>query len=140
MSDVQHLTRIRSGRPDATKINFYNCSFQHLAATGLDFITGVNHCEIKGCVFNDIGGSGIKAGFYGDLSIDFNRVTLGKKLPAGVVLISASGVMQSQDIKTILHLSNARVNAVLVGTSIMQSKNPTLMIKNLVQAGKEAST
>ena len=77
---------------------------------------------------------------YGDLSIDFNRVTIGKKLPAGIILISASGVMQSQDIKTILHLSNARVNAVLVGTSIMQSKNPTLMIKNLVQAGKEVST
>lgn len=77
---------------------------------------------------------------YSDLSIDFNRVTIGKKLPAGVILISASGVMQNQDIKTILHLSNARVNAVLVGTSIMQSKNPTLMIKNLVQAGKEAST
>ena len=55
---------------DATKINFYKCTFQHLATTGLDFITGVNHCEIEGCVFNDIGGSGIKAGFYGDLSIE----------------------------------------------------------------------
>jgi indole-3-glycerol phosphate synthase len=74
---------------------------------------------------------------YGDLSIDFKRVTIGKKLPEGIILISASGVMQSQDIKTILNLSNARVNAVLVGTSIMQSKNPKLMIKKLVQVGKE---
>lgn len=55
---------------NATKINFYNCAFQHMAATGLDFLTGVSHCEIEGNLFNDIGGSGIKAGFYGDLSIE----------------------------------------------------------------------
>lgn len=54
----------------ASKINFYNCAFRHLAATGLDFVSGVNHCKIEGCLFNDIGGSGIKAGFYGDLSIE----------------------------------------------------------------------
>ena len=55
---------------NATKINFYNCAFKHMAATGLDFVTGVSHCEIEGNLFNDIGGSGIKAGFYGDLSIE----------------------------------------------------------------------
>lgn len=55
---------------NATKINFYNCAFQHMAATGLDFVTGVSHCEIEGNLFNDIGGSGIMAGFYGDISIE----------------------------------------------------------------------
>ena len=55
---------------NASKIDFYDCTFQHLAASGIDYITGVNHCEIEGCVFNDVGGSGIRAGFYGDLGIE----------------------------------------------------------------------
>jgi indole-3-glycerol phosphate synthase len=77
---------------------------------------------------------------YGDLNIDFNRVIIGKNLPKGIVLISASGIMQSQDIKNIYNKSNSRVNAVLIGTSVMQSDNPKIMVKKFVQAGKEVLT
>ena len=54
----------------AVNMRFNRCSFRHLSATGLDLISGTNHNTIEGCIFRDIGGSGIRIGFYGDLSIE----------------------------------------------------------------------
>ncbi len=51
---------------NASNINFELCRFEHHAATGLDFVTGAHHSKVEACVFNDIGGTGIQAGFFGD--------------------------------------------------------------------------
>jgi hypothetical protein len=45
---------------------FANCRFTHLASTGLDYKRGTRNDEIKGCVFSDIGGTGIQVGVYSD--------------------------------------------------------------------------
>lgn len=61
------------GRPAAavsisntSGIAFEDCRFEHLGSTGLDFVTGVNGAVVRGSVFNDIGGNGILAGYFGD--------------------------------------------------------------------------
>ncbi len=54
----------------ANNINFYRCSFNHMAATGLDYIYGTNHDKIEGCTFSDIGGTAIQAGFFGDKTFE----------------------------------------------------------------------
>ncbi|MFD2036542.1 right-handed parallel beta-helix repeat-containing protein [Belliella marina] len=41
------------------------CKIEHVAATGLDLVSGVQHSKIIGNVFRDIGGTGIQAGFFG---------------------------------------------------------------------------
>jgi hypothetical protein len=46
-------------------IRFERCRFKHMAATGLDLVTGTNNNIISGCVFSDIGGTGIQAGYFG---------------------------------------------------------------------------
>lgn len=50
---------------NASHISFEKCRFEHMAATGLDLVTGVHHSRVEGNVFNDIGGTGIQAGFFG---------------------------------------------------------------------------
>jgi len=45
---------------------FYQLPFHHLASTGLDYKRGTRDDEIKGCVFSDIGGTGIQVGVYSD--------------------------------------------------------------------------
>ncbi|MCM8568454.1 right-handed parallel beta-helix repeat-containing protein [Gramella jeungdoensis] len=50
---------------NASGIRFENCEFRHLAATGLDLVTGVSESKIIGNVFKDIGGTAIQAGFFG---------------------------------------------------------------------------
>jgi hypothetical protein len=54
----------------ASHISFERCSFLHMAATGLDFISGTNNDRVEGCTFNDIGGSGLQIGFFGDASFE----------------------------------------------------------------------
>jgi hypothetical protein len=54
----------------AGNIMFERCTFMHMSATGLDFISGTSHNNVEGCIFRDIGGSGIRIGFYGDLSTE----------------------------------------------------------------------
>ncbi|MBD8489793.1 right-handed parallel beta-helix repeat-containing protein [Echinicola sp. CAU 1574] len=49
----------------AKKIRFERCRFEHMAATGLDFVEGVSNSEIIGNVFKDLGGTGIQAGYFG---------------------------------------------------------------------------
>ena len=50
----------------ADHIAFNNCSFQHLASTGLDLMRGTHADTISSCVFRDIGGTAIQAGVYSD--------------------------------------------------------------------------
>jgi hypothetical protein len=54
----------------AVNIEFKRCRFRHMSATALDFVRGTSHNNVEGCIFRDIGGSGIRIGFYGDLSIE----------------------------------------------------------------------
>lgn len=49
----------------SNNVRFDRCSFKHMAATGLDFIKGTHHNVVKGCVFTDIGGTGIQMGYFG---------------------------------------------------------------------------
>jgi hypothetical protein len=49
----------------AHHIRFERCGFTHMAATGLDFVSGTHHNLVEGCIFNDIGGTAIQIGFFG---------------------------------------------------------------------------
>ncbi len=55
---------------NANHINFERCNFIHMAATGLDLISGTSNDKVEGCIFNDIGGSGIQVGFFGDAAFE----------------------------------------------------------------------
>jgi hypothetical protein len=55
---------------NADNIYFRDCVFSHMAASALDFETGAHDSQVEGCIFSDIGGSGIKVGFYGDLGME----------------------------------------------------------------------
>jgi hypothetical protein len=55
---------------NARNLKFLRCNFEHLAATGIDYIGGTNHNTIEGCVFTDIGGTAIQIGFFGDASFE----------------------------------------------------------------------
>lgn len=46
--------------------SFERCLFQHLGASGLDYIQGSYQDRIEGCIFNDIAGSGIVVGKFSD--------------------------------------------------------------------------
>ena len=58
--------------PGAVEVSYSNhilfegCQFQHLASTGLDLVRGTGQDSIAGCVFRDIGGTGIQVGTYSD--------------------------------------------------------------------------
>jgi hypothetical protein len=54
----------------ANNIRFEHCNFQHLAATGLDLVSGTNHDKVEGCIFNDIGGTGLQIGYFGDAAFE----------------------------------------------------------------------
>lgn len=49
---------------------FERCYFSHMAASGLDLIIGTNHNLVEGCRFNDIGGTAIQVGFFGNASFE----------------------------------------------------------------------
>jgi hypothetical protein len=51
-------------------ISFIGCRFEHLAATGLDIYKGTHNDAVTGCLFYDIGGTGIQAGVYSDEAIE----------------------------------------------------------------------
>jgi hypothetical protein len=55
---------------NATDIRFEKCNFSHMAATALDFVSGTSHAKVSGCTINDIGGTGIQLGFFGDEAIE----------------------------------------------------------------------
>lgn len=54
----------------ARNITVERCRFTHMAATGIDLVTGVSHSRIEGNVFRDIGGTGIQAGFFGNAGFE----------------------------------------------------------------------
>lgn len=49
-----------------THIDFNNCIFQHLAATGVDYERAVSNSVIENCRFTDIGGTGLLVGAFPD--------------------------------------------------------------------------
>lgn len=51
---------------NARHISFNECRFSHMAATALDFIKGTCYNDVRNCTINDIGGTGIQIGFFGD--------------------------------------------------------------------------
>jgi len=51
-------------------INFKNCHFEHLAATGLDLISNVSETVVEGCKFHDIGGTALQLGDFGEGSFE----------------------------------------------------------------------
>jgi len=77
---------------------------------------------------------------YNDLSINFTNISLGKNLPEDIILISASGIDKSSDIQKIYKISNSRINAVLIGSSIMESEDIKNKIQDLKEAEKEVFT
>jgi hypothetical protein len=48
----------------ANHIDFESCRFQHLASTGLDYVTGTSNDLIEGNLFKDIGGSAMLFGTF----------------------------------------------------------------------------
>ncbi|MDH7598914.1 MAG: right-handed parallel beta-helix repeat-containing protein [Sedimentisphaerales bacterium] len=54
----------------AENLRFHRCSFEHLAATGLDLVRGTHHNLVQGCIFSDIGGTAIQVGFFGDAAFE----------------------------------------------------------------------
>ena len=62
--------------PGAVEVSFANhtgferCTFTHLASSGLDYIRGTHDDEVRGCLFSDIGGTGIQVGVYADEGVE----------------------------------------------------------------------
>jgi len=54
----------------ANHTGFENCSFKHLASTGLDYIRGTHDDELKGNLFKHIGGTAIQVGMYADEGLE----------------------------------------------------------------------
>lgn len=50
----------------ASGIDFNGCGFRHLGATGLDYVTAVSNSAVKGCTFEDIGGTALQMGTFPD--------------------------------------------------------------------------
>lgn len=55
---------------NANHISFENCTFEHLASTGLDIQNGAHGDLVEGCTFRDIGGNGIQLGKFSDTNVE----------------------------------------------------------------------
>jgi hypothetical protein len=51
---------------NAEGVRFVRCRFEHSAASGLDFAKGTKGGAVEGCVFRDLGGSGLQLGSFQD--------------------------------------------------------------------------
>ena len=51
-------------------ISFKDCTFQHLSATALDLINNVSFATVSGCHFQDIGGTALQVGDFGEGSFE----------------------------------------------------------------------
>ena len=49
---------------NANNIDFESCRFQHLAFSGLDYVSGISGGKTEGCIFKDIAGNGLVAGSF----------------------------------------------------------------------------
>jgi hypothetical protein len=54
----------------AADIALRRCTFEHLAMTGIDCVTGVRDVAIEGCLVQDAGGSGIQMGGFQEWPIE----------------------------------------------------------------------
>lgn len=57
---------------NAQHVNFRDCSFQHLAATALDY-ESIDQGTIEGCTFEDIGGTAIMAGSFAESPLEVHQ-------------------------------------------------------------------
>jgi hypothetical protein len=57
---------------NAHHIRFERCTFEHLAASGLDLARGTQDDVVEGCVFRDIGDNGIQAGSYQEGGVEIH--------------------------------------------------------------------
>ncbi|MCM1505409.1 MAG: FG-GAP-like repeat-containing protein [Muribaculum sp.] len=66
--NVAYVGRPASGVSvtNARELAFENCRFEHMGSTALDLVSGAKNITVRGCVFNDIGGSAILGGYFGD--------------------------------------------------------------------------
>ena len=79
---------------------------------------------------------GINNRSFKDFSIDFKRTEkLAKYIPENTILVSESGVKNGDDVKL---LGNYGADAVLVGSSIMESQDIVKKVEELVKAGQKA--
>ena len=79
---------------------------------------------------------GINNRDFSDFSIDFKRTEkLAKYIPENTVLVSESGIKSPEDVKL---LGSYGADAVLIGSTIMESDNILEKVKELVTAGKNA--
>jgi indole-3-glycerol phosphate synthase len=77
---------------------------------------------------------GINNRDFKDFSIDLKRTEkLAKYVPENVILVSESGVQTGEDVKL---LGSYGADAVLVGSSIMESSNISKKVEELVKAGQ----
>ncbi|HEX3012746.1 MAG TPA: indole-3-glycerol phosphate synthase TrpC [Methanobacterium sp.] len=79
---------------------------------------------------------GINNRDFNDFSIDFKRTErLAKYIPEDIIFVSESGVKTPHDVKL---LGSYGADAVLIGSTIMESENILEKVKELVEAGKNA--
>ena len=79
---------------------------------------------------------GINNRSFEDFSIDFKRTEkLAKFIPENILLLSESGVNNGKDVKI---LGSYGADAILVGSSLMESSNIKEKLNELVNAGKDA--
>lgn len=79
---------------------------------------------------------GINNRDFNDFSIDFKRTErLAKYIPEDIIFVSESGVKTPHDVKL---LGSYSADAVLIGSTIMESENILEKVKELVEAGKNA--
>jgi indole-3-glycerol phosphate synthase len=77
---------------------------------------------------------GINNRDFRDFSIDLKRTEkLAKYAPENIILVSESGVQNGEDVKL---LGSYGADAVLVGSSIMESQDIAKKVEDLVKAGK----
>lgn len=50
----------------AERVNFQGCTFTHLGATALDYVSDCNDCDITRNMFTDIGGTALMCGSFGE--------------------------------------------------------------------------
>ncbi len=74
---------------------------------------------------------------YGDLSIDLEKVKICRNIPDDIAVVSASGVDSGEDIRRLHESSQGRIDAVLVGSSLMRSESPGEKLRGLVDAGSD---
>lgn len=111
------------------------------ADLGLDTVVEVSNAEelnkaiISGARIIEVNNRDI----YGSLDIDFNHAMIGRYIPENILFVSASGIETAADIRKIYEISQFRVDAILVGTSIMHSQNIVQKIQELIKAGVEVA-